>query len=146
MSAQAAGTEPFVAHTRASIAEVSATRVVVEQPAAPELDNHVGVRHASALHSAGYEASRALVAAALGEWHRPEDLHLEESEISYTAVGLGPLTTTAEPTGEGWDRLPFESAEDIDGVTLTSAVTTTNQEGKAVAHLRVRWRLAPPKA
>ncbi|HEY5707999.1 MAG TPA: DUF4442 domain-containing protein [Solirubrobacterales bacterium] len=143
MTAPVTGTEPFVAYTRSSIAEVSSTRVVVKQPAAPELDNHVGVRHASALHSAGYEASRALVVAALGEQYRPEDLRLEESEISYTAVGLGPLTTTAEPTGEEWDRLPVEPAEDMDGTTLTSTVTTTNQEGKVVARLRVRWTLAP---
>ncbi|HEX5376170.1 MAG TPA: DUF4442 domain-containing protein [Solirubrobacterales bacterium] len=142
MTAPAAGTEAFVAYTRATIAEVSSTRVVVEQPAAPELDNHVGVRHASALHSAGYEASRALVAAALGERHRSGDLRLEESEISYTAVGLGPLTTTAEPTGEGWDRLPVESPGEMHGITLTSTVTTTNEEGKVVARLRVRWALA----
>jgi hypothetical protein len=146
MSAPAAGTEPFVAYTRASIAELSSARVVVEQPAAPELDNHVGVRHASALHSAGYEASRALVVAALGERYRSEDLRFEESEISYTAVGLGPLTTTAEPAGEGWGRLPGESTEDTDGISLISTVTTTNQEGKVVARLRVRWTLAPLKA
>ena len=145
MTTPATDTEPFVAYTRSSVAEVSSTRVVVKQPAAPELDNHVGVRHASALHSAGYEASRALVVAALGERCRPEDLRLEESEISYTAVGLGPLTTTAEPTGEEWDRLPVASAGEMDGVTLTSTVTTTNQEGKVVARLRTRWMLAPPK-
>jgi hypothetical protein len=143
MAAPATGTDPFVAYTRTNIAEVSPKRVVVEQPAAPELDNHVGVRHASALHSAGYEASRALVVAALGERHRSEDLRLEESEISYTAVGLGPLTSIAEPEGKGWDKLPVGSAEDMDGISLDSTVTTTNQEGKVVARLRLRWTLAP---
>ncbi|HEX6753007.1 MAG TPA: DUF4442 domain-containing protein [Solirubrobacterales bacterium] len=143
MTPPATGTEPFVAYTRVSVTEVSSRRVVVEQPAAPELDNHVGVRHASALHSAGYEASRALVVAALGEQCRSEDLRLEESEISYTAVGLGPLTTTAEPTGEEWDRLPVAPAEEMDGIALTSTATTTNQEGKVVARLHARWVLAP---
>lgn len=145
MAAPATGTEPFVAFTRASVTEVSPARVVVEQPAAPELDNHVGVRHASALHSAGYEASRALVVAALGERCRSEDLRLEESEIAYTAVGLGPLTTIAEPAGEEWDRLPAASAGKMDGIALTSTVTTTNREGKVVARLRVCWTLAPLK-
>lgn len=141
MSTAATETEPFVSYARATVTEARPARVVVEQPAAPELDNHVGVRHASALHSAGYEASRALVAAAAGGiWEG--QIRLEQSEIEYVAVGLGKLTTCAEPTGDGWDRLSTEPAEALARLTLTASVTTTNEEGKVVARLELSWTLS----
>lgn len=142
MSALVQATEPFVEYLSTRVVEAGPARAVVEQPAVRELDNHVGVRHASALHAAGYEASRALIAAALGPGAVFARAFLAGSDISYTAVGLGLLTTTAEPSGAGWDTLAIDLAAGS-AVTLTSVVRTTDEEGKTVAKLEVSWTVEP---
>lgn len=139
MSVEAVGPDPFVTQTQSRLVEASPRRAVVEQPAAAALDNHVGVRHASALHAAGYEASRALLSASLDGPGR-RDLSLVESEIEYTAVGLGPLTTVAEPAGDNWTRLG--DLTEGGRVTLDTAVTTSDAEGKPVARLRLSWSVS----
>ncbi|HEX8066919.1 MAG TPA: DUF4442 domain-containing protein [Thermoleophilaceae bacterium] len=137
-SPRAQATDPFGEHTRSRVVDARPERAVVEQPAVRELDNHVGVRHASALHAAGYAASRALIAAALGELAESRSVRLVESDVSYASVGLGPLTTTAEPTGRGWDALADGSS-----VTLASTVTTTNEQSRTVARLELSWAVEP---
>lgn len=144
MSTGVTDTEPFILRTQPRVVDAGPTRAVVEQAAAPELDNHVGVRHASALHAAGYEASRALLAAALGDLAARVEASLAESEISYTAVGLGLLTTTAEPTGEGWGDLAG-ALRSGDSVDLATALATVDEEGKVVARLRTTWTVALPR-
>jgi Domain of unknown function (DUF4442) len=137
MESLAGSTEPFVAATGSHLVAASAERAVVEQPALAELDNHVGVRHASALHAAGYEASRALVVAALERRGGAAAMRLVATEIAYTAVGIGPLKTVAEPSGASWaDLLREEQAE------LACAVTTRDETGKTVAELTVIWAVA----
>lgn len=134
--------EPFVDSAHVRVIEASSERAVVEQPAVQQLDNHVGVRHASALHAAAYEASRALVAAALAEHGTSTSMSLTESDISYTAVGLGLLTTTAQPSGPGWDMLDADIAEGS-SVVLGCEVITTDEAGKAVVKMNASWALEP---
>jgi hypothetical protein len=130
--------DPFVAATGVRLRSAGPRRAVVEQAALPELDNHVGVRHASALHAAGYAASRALVAAALAERGEGATARLAGTEIAYTAVGIGPLQTVAEPTGTSWEELLG-----ADEAELACAVTTRDKSGKAVAELTAIWAVSP---
>ena len=128
--------DPFAAAAEVRVAEASADRAVVEQPALRHLDNHVGVRHASALFTAGYEAARALVGAAVpGRSARAE---LVESECAYVNVGFGLITTTATPKGDGWDALATGAPAEVE-----VAVAGVDEAGKTVVELTHRWRVAP---
>jgi acyl-coenzyme A thioesterase PaaI-like protein len=138
MSADLATKDPYSDHTLSRVLEATPERAVVEQPMEPEVDNHVKVRHASALYAAAYEAARQLVVAALGDRADSVEVRLADSEIKYAAVGLGTLTSTAEPQGEGWDKL--DSGEELE---LDSLVTTTDPNGKTVTTLTVRWQVLP---
>lgn len=111
-------------------------RATVVQPPAPELENHVGVRHASALHAAGYAAARALAEAAVGSHAR---LRLKRSEIAYKAMGLGRLETVAEPADEGWEAA-IERLGDGDGKSvLRCGATTRDERDQVVAELSIEW-------
>jgi acyl-coenzyme A thioesterase PaaI-like protein len=142
MAADLATSDPYSDHVLSRVTEATATRAVVEQPMEPEVDNHVKVRHASALYTAAYEAARQLVLAALGDRAGSVEVRLADSEIKYTAVGLGLLTSTAEPQGAGWDTL----AEELDAgraVELESFVSSDDPGGKTVATLAARWTVTP---
>lgn len=129
--------DSFAAAAGCEVVAAGPQEAVVEQAALAELDNHVGVRHASALHAAGYAASRALVAAALAQVGGAPAVRLARTEIAYTAVGIGPLRTVAEPSGAAWDDLLSESEAE-----LACAVTTRDEAGKAVAELTVIWAVS----
>ena len=119
------------------LVEATPRRAVTEQPGVRELDNHLGIRHASALFTAMYAASRALVHAAAGEGRSAE---LVESTTTYPFVPVGPITSVAEPAGGNWDGL----AAGGDGpVELEVAVTSTNEDGRTVSTLAATWRVAP---
>lgn len=134
MAADLATTDPYSDHTLSRVLEATPAQAVVEQPMEPEVDNHVKVRHASALYAAAYEAARQLVIAALGDRVDSVEVHLVDSEIKYAAVGLGTLTSRAEPQGDGWDTLDGE---------VDCLVTTTDPDGKTVTTLTVRWQVLP---
>jgi len=123
--------DPFVAGAGIATREAGADRAVVQQDAAEVLDNHVGVRHASALFTAGHQASRALLATALGEDVRKE---LLESDVQYVNVGFGLLTSTARPAGGAWPPL------DAPVLELEVEVATEDEQGKTVARINERWR------
>src|SRR3954469_20605593 len=97
MSADLATKDPYADHTLSRVLEATPALAVVEQPMEPEVDNHVKVRHASALYAAAHEAARQLVIAALGDRAGSVEVRLADSEIRYTSVGLGTLTSRAEP-------------------------------------------------
>jgi hypothetical protein len=123
--------DPFVAGAGIATLEADADRAVVQQGAAEVLDNHVGVRHASALFTAGHQAARALLTAALGGRAR---LELLESDVHYVNVGFGLLTSTARPAGGAWPPL------DAPVLELEVDVTTEDEQGKMVAQIAERWR------
>jgi hypothetical protein len=136
--------DPYVEHVRARVVEAGPRRAVVEQPADDEIANHVMVRHASSLYTAAYAAARELVLAALGERAGSVDVRLEESEIAYRQVGLGLITSTAEPQGEGWGSL----AAGVDAgrkVRLETSVVSAGEDGKTVVTLDARWSVAPAR-
>jgi Domain of unknown function (DUF4442) len=139
-----ATTEPFVEHTHTRVIHADREHAVVEQAGVEDLNNHVGVRHASALHAAGYEASRALMVAALDDLAPSAQLQLARTEIAYTAVGLGPLTTTARPDGSAWEHLSADVEAGVEA-TLETLVTTTGEDGKTVAELTVCWTVTPAR-
>lgn len=124
------------------LAEASPERAVTEQPGALELDNHLGIRHASALFTTMYAASRALVLAAVGEAGTAQFV---ESTTTYPFIPLGPVTSTAEPEGEGWDSLGAE-LEGGRAVELRTAVTSANEDGRTVSTLGATWRVEPSGA
>jgi hypothetical protein len=130
-------TDPYATHCRATVLEAGPERAVVEQPADPEVDNHVKVRHASALYTAAFEAARQLVLAALGDRAADAEVKLADSEIAYTQVGLGMLTSTAEPAGGDWAKLDAEWPIELD-----ANVVTTDPEGKSVVTLTTRWSIS----
>jgi Domain of unknown function (DUF4442) len=140
MGAGATDTEPFLAMAGVRMADCDSDRAVVIQPPVPELENHVGVRHASALHAAGYAAGLALAEAAVAGLDRDVRLRLQGSEIAYKAMGLGELETVAEPAG-GWGA-QLEQLRAGSPVELACTATTTNAEGKAVAELTLTWLAA----
>lgn len=122
-----------------SVRTVSRTpeEVVVEQPDEPELGNHVGVRHASALHAACHEASRQLVGAALGEEELLAGAELVVSDIEYKRVAMGPLRFVASRAGDGWAELERAHAAEAVGV----AVSGFDESGKEVASFTAEWRV-----
>jgi hypothetical protein len=123
--------DPFVGYLDTRVVEATPQRAVVEQPDFKPLGNHVGVRHASALYAAGFEAGRALVLAALGDRAQSVDIELAGSDTNYTFVAMGPLEFVAEPDGD-WSDGAGE---------LTTRVTGTDQNGKTVCTLVARWRV-----
>jgi chitodextrinase len=137
MAADLTASDPYSDYLLARTTEAAPARAVVEQPMEPEVDNHVKVRHASALYAAAYEAARQLLMAALGDKASEVEARLADSEIKYTSVGLRTLTSTAEPQGDGWDELR-ETGEG----TVESFVTTNDPDGKTVATLWTRWTIS----
>lgn len=131
--------DPFVDDLDTRVVEVSAQRAVVEQPALPHLGNHVGVRHASALHAAANEACRALVLAAA----KDHDVSLLDSEIAFTQIGLGLITTVAEPSGPGWEALAQPRSGEAE---LTTNSVSRNEQGRTVATFQARWCVRPVSA
>src|SRR3954465_13337980 len=132
MAADLTTSDPYSDHVLSRVAGATPARAVVEQPMEPEVDNHVKVRHASALYTAAYEAARQLVLAALGDRAASVEVRLADSEIKYSAGGLGLLTSTAESRGAGWDTLSehLDAGRDAE---LESFVSTDDPGGKTVA-------------
>ena len=133
--------DAYAAYCRATVVDAGAERAVVQQPPDPEVDNHVKVRHASALYAAAYEAARQLVLAALGERAASADVRLADSEIAYKQVGLGVITSSAAADGPGWDTI----AADLDAggeVQLDCTVDSVDPGGKTVVTLTTRWAIS----
>lgn len=142
MAVETTARDPFVAYCETRIAEATPIRCVVEQPDAPPLTNHVGVRHASVLHAGGYEAARGLAQVALGDDAAAARLQLAETQIAYKHVAIGPTVFTAEPAGGDWDSIREKLAAGH-SARLAAAVTGTDDNGKTVVSLTVVWSVAP---
>lgn len=142
MDAQSIPHDPFVEHAETRLVELSPAHAVVEQPAATFLDNHVGVRHASALFTAGHEAARALVLGRLGDDAPGARAELVQSDVRYTNVGFGTVVSDAEPVGEEWETLAATIAAG-QPVELLARVTGRNDAGKTVFTVDDRWSVAP---
>jgi hypothetical protein len=133
--------EPFLRSAGVRLTDCGPDRATVVQPSLPELENHVGVRHASALHAAGYAAARALSEAAAATAARPARLRLKQSAIAYKAMGLGELETIAEPD-EDWAA----AIADLGGgepAVLRCNATTRNERDQVVAELQLEWIATP---
>jgi len=134
--------ETYASYVRVDVVDATPDRAVVTQPPDPEVDNHVKVRHASALWTAGHEAARQLVLAALGERAESAGLTVTASEIAYKQVGLGVLTSTAQPRGGAWQSLQADLGAGREA-EVEVAVSTTDPEGKEVVTLDLRWAVKP---
>lgn len=134
--------DPFVERSGVRPVEVGAARAVVEQPAHESLNNHVGIRHASALYAAVYEASRVLVLAALGDGPDGRELTLAHSVIDYEHMPLGVITTTAEPDGGAWSSLAADAAAN-ERVALGVLAISADDRGRTVATMRAEWIVSP---
>lgn len=132
--------DPFAEHVMATVLEASPRQAVVVQGDHAELENHVGVRHASALFAGASAAARALVEAALGDRAHGADLRHGSSEIAYSSLPLGPITSTAVPSGEGWTTLDADLAAG-NGAQLGVRVTSVNTDGRDVVTLDATWQV-----
>ena len=129
--------DPYAERAGARVAEAGPERAVVEQPGLRELDNHLGIRHASALYTAMYAASQALVRAAAGD---AGSARLTESVTTYPFVPVGLITSVAEPAGGDWDALGGDPG---DPVELRVRVESSNEDGRVVSTLESTWRVEP---
>jgi acyl-coenzyme A thioesterase PaaI-like protein len=134
--------DPYAARAQSTIAEASPERAVVEQPGLRELDNHLGIRHASALYTSMYAAARALVHAALTDLPGAGQARLESSETKYPFVPVGLITNTAERSGDGWESAAEELAA---GRTARVGVyvDATNEDDRTVSTLETVWAIQP---
>jgi hypothetical protein len=132
--------DPYSEHAQTRLVEATPDRAVTEQPGLRELDNHLAIRHASALYTTMYAASRALVLAAVGE--TPASARLAESVTTYPYVPVGLITSVAEPDGDGWESLTAE-LDAGRAVELAASVTASNDDGRTVATLAATWRVEP---
>lgn len=117
---------------------------MVLQPPARKLDNYLGVRHAGMLFAVGYEASRALLAAALEDYAGLDEVRLLDSEVAYEKPAVGPVTATAEPATEDWDLLRSQIG-DGQAARLPIAVTLRNDDGQTVSAMSVCWQIIPAR-
>ncbi len=133
--------DPFVEYSASSVVEADDRHAIAEQPPAPELDNHAGVRHAGALFAVGYAASRALIAAVLAPRSDSASARMTDSEIAYEKVVANQrVTATAEPVGDDWDSLLARVATG-EAVSLPTAVTLKDEEGRTVTAMSVSWQV-----
>ncbi len=123
--------DPYAEFLHSNVVEATPERAVVTQPNLDELNNHMAVRHAGSLFTAAYAASRALVAAAVGD---DAEIALVSSGVDYTNFPSGDITSTAEPQGDGWDRV----RDGGEGEVSVKVVATT-EAGKPVVAADFVW-------
>jgi acyl-coenzyme A thioesterase PaaI-like protein len=128
---------PFNQHLGLEVAEVALGRGVVRLPDDPNLRNHTGTHHASALFALGQAAAGAAVAAAFVRDLPALELLPQGSEITYNKVARGPIVGTGV-LGADPDELHTEL--DRDGcVEFAVDVSLVDGAGEAVASMTVRW-------
>jgi len=134
--------DPYVRHAGTRPTDVGAERAAVEQDG-HELDNHVGVRHASALYTGAYGAARALVVRALGDRADTVSICHQRSEITYSNIPVGPIVSGARRRDpDRWD----EAAASLDAgrpAEVATDVVSTNEQGRTVVTLESHWRVEP---
>lgn len=133
--------DPLIEFAGCSVVEADAGHAVARQPAAPELGNHIGARHAGALFTVGYAASRALVTAAMGPHAEKLNAQMVESEIVYEKVaGAETVSATAEPAADDW-QLQLTRVSEGEAADLQTAVTLRNEDEKTIMVMSVRWQV-----
>jgi len=133
--------DPLIEFAGCSVVEADAAHAVARQPAAPELGNHIGARHAGALFTVGYAASRALVAAAMEPHAEQLNAQMVESEVIYEKVaGAETVAATAEPAAGDW-QTQLAGISEGEAVDLHTAVTLRNEDEKTIMVMSVRWRV-----
>jgi hypothetical protein len=130
-------TDPYTQRAHSRVVEATPERAVVEQPGLRELDNHLGIRHASALYTTMYAAAQALVRAAVGE---SASARLTASTTTYPYVPVGLITSVAEPAGGDWEALRGGAASPAE---LQVRVESANEDGRTVSTLDSTWRVEP---
>ena len=130
--------DPLIEFAGCSVLEAGPSRAVASQAQAPELSNHVGARHAGALFTVGYAASRALVKAALEAEGEDLEAQMSEAEVVYEKVVMaGTVAATAEPAGD-WAQALARVTTDQPG-RLQTTVTLRNQSEVMVMVMSVGW-------
>jgi hypothetical protein len=132
----------FLEHAASQVLEADSHHAVVEQRPDPGLDNHVGVRHVGALFAVGYEASRTLVRAALGDLADSSEIQMVDSDVIYQKPALGLVIATAEPAADDWDAL-LSRVSGGEQAKLPTSVLLRNQDGATVTSMTVCWQAGP---
>jgi hypothetical protein len=128
---------PFNQHLGLEVTEVALGRGVVRLPDHPELRNHTGTHHASALFALGQAAAGAAVAAAFVRDLPALELLPQGSEITYKKVSRGPIVATGLL---GADADELHATLDRDGcVEFAVDVAEEDGAGAAVAAMTVHW-------
>jgi acyl-coenzyme A thioesterase PaaI-like protein len=137
--------DPYAERAHSTIVEAGPERAVVEQPGLRELDNHLGIRHASALYTCMYAAARALMLASVAELDGAGEARIEESTTAYPFVPVGLITNVATRTGDGWESAASELAAGR-AARVGVAVDSTNEDGRTVSTLETTWAIEPAAA
>lgn len=128
---------PFNQHIGLAIEEVSLGRGVVRLPDDPQLRNHTGSHHASALFAVGQAAAGAAIAATFVDRIRDLDVLPQDSRITYNKVARGPILATGV-LGSDPDTLLEELSRE-GCVEFSVDVSLVDGAKDTVATLTVRW-------
>jgi acyl-coenzyme A thioesterase PaaI-like protein len=132
---------PFNQHLGLAIEEVAVGRGVVRLDDDPQLRNHTGTHHASALFAAGQAASGAAIAAAFVDQLPSLELLPQDSTITYNKVARGPILATGVL---GSDPQTLLDELERDGrVEFAVDVSLVDGAKDTVATLTVRWLVRP---
>jgi acyl-coenzyme A thioesterase PaaI-like protein len=128
---------PFNQHLGLEVTEVALGRGVVRLPDDPNLRNHTGTHHASALFALGQAAAGAAIAAAFVRELPELDLLPQGSEITYKKVSRGPIVATGHL---GADPGALLAALEGEGrVEFAVDVAEADGAGDTVAEMTVNW-------
>lgn len=130
---------PFNGHLGLEIVEVAVGRGVARLPDIPELRNHTGSQHASALFALGQAASGAAFAAAFVRELPSLELAPDSATINYKKIPRGVLTATGV-LGSNPDEL-HDELERAGAVRFSVDVDITDGAGDVVADMTVRWNV-----
>jgi acyl-coenzyme A thioesterase PaaI-like protein len=128
---------PFNQHLGLEVEEVGLGRGVVRLPDDPNLRNHTGTHHASALFALGQAAAGAALAVAFVDDLPDVELLPQASEISYRKVSRGPIVATAV-LGASPDELHADLGRE-GCVEFGVDVSSVDGAGDTVAEMKVNW-------
>ena len=128
---------PFNQHLGLEVTEVALGRGVVRLPDDPNLRNHTGTHHASALFALGQAAAGAACAAAFVRDLPELELLPQASEITYKKVSRGPIVATGVLGAD-----PGQLLADLGRagcVEFAVDVSAADGAGDTVAEMQVNW-------
>jgi acyl-coenzyme A thioesterase PaaI-like protein len=141
MTGRMSSADPLIEFAGCSVLEADPNRAVVSQSPSPELTNHIGARHAGALFTVGYAASRALVEAAVEARDGDLEAQMSKGEVVYEKVVMADtVAATAEPAADDWPQT-LAQVSSSEPARLQTTVTLRNESDVTVMVMSVGWEV-----